>query len=88
MRISIGLLAIRWTLFVKVLGMDSEWITEEKRRKPISMLQLSTLNCTALVRIHLLEALQHIPSSLIELMEDKRYCKLLLFCHCSFEIML
>lgn len=53
--------------------MDSEWTTKDKKRQPVSMLQLSTLNCTVLVRLHLMEAFERIPVSLIQLLEDKRY---------------
>lgn len=53
--------------------MDTEWVTREKKGQPISMLQLSTLNCTALVRLHLVEAMEYIPESLIQMLEDRRY---------------
>ncbi|XP_067936179.1 exonuclease 3'-5' domain-containing protein 2-like [Watersipora subatra] len=58
---------------LKVIGMDCEWVTKGKKRKPVSMLQLSTLHCTALVRLHLFTL--HIPGSLIALIEDKTILK-------------
>jgi len=36
------------------------------------MLQLSSLNCTCLIRLHLIEAYGDLPQSLVQLLEDKR----------------